>query len=104
MMVSASSLHDKIFPKLNPFITGESPLSKYIPGGYSPSRCLKLSGKPMVYSILLLAGTAIMFFGYDASVMSLVNTNENYLNLMGAPNAQKGDSGDAALVGGLVSI
>lgn len=58
----------------------------------------------MMYAVLCLAGTSILFFGYDASVMSQVNTNQNYLNLMGAPNAQKGDSGDAALVGGLVSI
>jgi hypothetical protein len=29
----------------------------------------------------MLAGCAIMFFGYDASVMSLVNTNKDYLRL-----------------------
>lgn len=58
----------------------------------------------MMYLVLLFAGISILFFGYDASVMSQVNTNQDYLNLMGAPNAQKGDSGDAALVGGLVSI
>jgi hypothetical protein len=79
----------------------ESSLSKYIPGGYSPSRCLKLSGKPMMYTILSLAGCAIMFFGYDASVMSLVNTNKNYLHLMGAASGSKRDS---AAIGGLVSL
>jgi MFS family permease len=58
----------------------------------------------MMYLVLLFAGVCILFFGYDASVMSQVNTNQNYLNLMGAPNAQKGSSRDAALVGGLVSV
>lgn len=52
-------------------------------------------------AILLLAGCAIMFFGYDASVMSLVNTNKDYLRLMGAASGSKGDS---AAIGGLVSL
>lgn len=55
----------------------------------------------MIYAILALAGCAIMFFGYDASVMSLVNTNPNYLQLMGADSGSKRDS---AAIGGLVSI
>ncbi|PQE04054.1 MFS monosaccharide transporter protein [Rutstroemia sp. NJR-2017a BVV2] len=71
----------------------ESTFSKFIPGGYSPSRCLTYSGKPMIYSILLLAGTAIMFFGYDASVMSLA--------LMGVAS---GSDRDSAAIGGLVSV
>ena len=58
----------------------------------------------MMYAVLLLAGVSIMFFGYDASVMSQVNTNQNYLDLMGVPNATKGSNGDAAAVGGLVSV
>jgi hypothetical protein len=82
-------------------VSDESSFSKYIPGGYSPSRCLKLSGKPMMYAILSLAGCAIMFFGYDASVMSLVNTNIDYLHLMGAASGSKRDS---AAIGGLVSL
>jgi hypothetical protein len=82
----------------------ESRLAKYIPGGYSPKRCLKYRGRPMMYLVLLFAGVSILFFGYDASVMSQVNTNQDYLDLMGASNALKGDSGQAALVGGLVSI
>jgi hypothetical protein len=40
-------------------------------------------------------------FGYDASVMSLVNTNEDYLHLMGAASGSKRDS---AAIGGLVSL
>jgi hypothetical protein len=54
-----------------------------------------------MYAILSLAGCAIMFFGYDASVMSLVNTNEDYLHLMGAASGSKRDS---AAIGGLVSL
>ncbi|KAK5298099.1 hypothetical protein LTR99_007788 [Exophiala xenobiotica] len=73
----------------------------YIPGGYSPSRCLKLSGKPMVASILALAGTCLLFFGYDAAVMSLVNINPDYLQHM---NSASGTENDAARVGGIVSF
>jgi len=79
----------------------ESRLSNYIPGGYSPSRCLSLEGRSMMYAVLALAGTCILFFGYDASVMSQVNTNANYLRLMGADS---GSNRDAAAVGGIVSI
>ena len=48
--------------------TAEPHWSRYIPGGYSPSRCIPWHGKPMMYAILAVAGCAIMFFGYDASV------------------------------------
>lgn len=79
----------------------ESKLSRYIPGGYSQSRCLKLKGRAMMYAVLTLAGLSIMFFGYDASVMSQVNTNPNYLQLMGAAG---GTARDSAAVGGIVSV
>ncbi|KAH8797740.1 low-affinity glucose transporter HXT3 [Xylogone sp. PMI_703] len=79
----------------------ESKYAAYIPGGYSPGRCLKLSGRRMIYAILSLAGCAIMFFGYDASVMSLVNTNSDYLLHMGTDS---GSDRDAAAIGGLVSL
>lgn len=70
----------------------------------------------MMLSILFLAGLSIMFFGYDASVMvclcdaptaradsgqSQVNTNPDYLQLMGAAG---GSNRDAAAVGGIVSV
>lgn len=55
----------------------------------------------MIYAILAFAGCAIMFFGYDASVMSLVNTNPDYLRLMGTASGSKRDS---AAIGGLVSL
>ena len=42
-----------------------------------------------------------MFFGYDASVMSQVNTNPDYLRLMGADS---GSDRDSAAVGGIVSV
>ena len=54
-----------------------------------------------MYAILFLAGISIMFFGYDASVMSQVNTNPNYLKLMGAAG---GSDRDSATVGGIVSV
>ncbi|KAI9689541.1 MAG: hypothetical protein M1822_010192 [Bathelium mastoideum] len=79
----------------------ESQLSQYIPGGYSHSRCLKLKGKAMMFAVLAIAGCAIMFFGYDASVMSQVNTNKDYLRLMGAAS---GSDRDSAAVGGIVSV
>lgn len=79
----------------------ESRLARYIPGGYSESRCLKLTGRSMLYAILGVAGTAIMFFGYDASIMAQVNTNKDYLRLMGAAN---GTDRDSAAVGGIVSV
>lgn len=79
----------------------ESWVAKYVPGGYSRGRLLPLSGKPMTYAILALAGTAILFFGYDASVMSQVNTNGNYLQVMGLDH---GTPRDATALGGLVSI
>ena len=55
----------------------------------------------MLYAILALSGTAIMFFGYDASVMSQVNTNPDYLAKMGTNH---GTSRDSAAIGGIVSV
>lgn len=81
--------------------TAEPQWAKYIPGGYSRSRCLKLSGMPMISCILVLAGTCILFFGYDAAVMSLVNVNPDYLRHM---DAADGTNNDAARVGGIVSF
>lgn len=54
-----------------------------------------------MYAILGLAGIAIMFFGYDASVMSLVNSNADYLRIMGTDS---GSNRDASAIGGLVSL
>ncbi|KAJ5948081.1 hypothetical protein N7466_001096 [Penicillium verhagenii] len=85
---------------LEPQIYREEPSwAKLIPGGYSPSRCMKLRGRPMINAILLLAGTSIMFFGYDSSCMSQVDTNSDYLRYMGTDS---GSARDSAAVGGLL--
>jgi MFS family permease len=42
-----------------------------------------------------------MFFGYDASVMSQVNTNPDYLTKMGTNG---GTARDSAAIGGIVSV
>jgi hypothetical protein len=55
----------------------------------------------MVFPILALAGSCILFFGYDAAVMSLVNVNPHYLNVI---NSAGGTDADAARVGGVVSF
>lgn len=55
----------------------------------------------MMYAVLALAGSAIMFFGFDATVMSQVNTNPDYLRLM---HADSGSDRDSAAVGGIVSV
>ncbi|KAJ9611630.1 hypothetical protein H2200_004814 [Cladophialophora chaetospira] len=83
------------------YIQDEPAWSKYIPGGYSRSRCLKLSGMPMVACILVLAGTCLFFFGYDAAVMSLVNINPDYLKVV---DSAGGTNNDAARIGGIVSF
>lgn len=81
--------------------SAESRLATYIPGGYSQSRCLNLSGRSMMYAVLALAGAAIMFFGFDATIMSQVNTNPDYLRLM---HANSGSDRDSAAIGGIVSV
>ncbi|OCT50047.1 hypothetical protein CLCR_07736 [Cladophialophora carrionii] len=83
------------------FFQAEPAWSKYIPSGYLRSRCLKVSGMPMVVCILVLAGTYPLFFGYDAAVMSLVNINPDYLERM---DSAGGTSHDAARIGGIVSF
>ncbi|KAL1961541.1 hypothetical protein VTN77DRAFT_1628 [Rasamsonia byssochlamydoides] len=79
----------------------ESAFAKYIPGGYSPSRCLRLRGRAMTYAIFAFAGCAITFFGYDTAVMSQVNNNPDYQLRMGVAS---GSARDAAAIGGLVSL
>ncbi|KAK9366789.1 general substrate transporter [Lipomyces kononenkoae] len=79
----------------------EPAFAKYIPGGFSPSRCIRLSGMSMSYAIFAFAGCAITFFGYDTAVMSQVNNNPDYQQRMGVSG---GTSRDAAAIGGLVSL
>ncbi|OQD68386.1 hypothetical protein PENDEC_c036G00154 [Penicillium decumbens] len=79
----------------------ESSFARYIPGGFSPSRCMTIRGRAMTYAIFLFSGCAILFFGYDTAVMSQVNNNEDYMQRMGVAN---GSDRDAAAIGGLVSL
>lgn len=51
--------------------------------------------------ILVLSGTCLLFYGYDAAVMSLVNINEDYLRTV---DSAGGTGQDAARVGGIVSF
>jgi hypothetical protein len=81
--------------------TAEPAIAKYIPGGYSPSRCMRLRGRSMTYAIFAFAGCAITFFGYDTAVMSQVNNNPDYQHRMGVAS---GSDRDAAAIGGLVSL
>lgn len=55
----------------------------------------------MVFAILVLAGNCLLFFGYDAAVMSLVNINPDYLRTV---NSAGGTDADAARIGGIVSF
>ncbi|KEF59375.1 uncharacterized protein A1O9_04219 [Exophiala aquamarina CBS 119918] len=75
--------------------------ASFIPGGYSHQRAIGLTGKPLIWVILAVSGCAILFFGYDAGVMALVNVNPDYLRNMGTTS---GTSRDAAANGGLVSL
>lgn len=61
----------------------------------------KVCGMPMLAAVLALAGTCLMFFGYDAAVMSLVNVNPDYLRHMGSDG---GTDNGSVRVGGLVSF
>lgn len=55
----------------------------------------------MIYAIYLFSGCASLFFGYDTAVMSQVNDNDEYIQMMGVTS----DSGrDAAAIGGLFSL
>jgi hypothetical protein len=74
--------------------------ARYIPGRYLLSRCLKIRDRPMVNAILLLAGVSIMFFGYDSSCMSQVDTNSDYLRLMGTDSSSARDSAAVGSGGG----
>jgi len=60
-----------------------------------------LEGKAMTYAIFLFSGCAILFFGYDTAVMSQVNDNDDYMQMMGVAS---GSGRDAAAIGGLVSL
>lgn len=55
--------------------------AKFFIGGYSQGRMIKFKNPGTMYkAINLFAGVAIMFYGYDQGVMSLVNLNPDYWN------------------------
>jgi hypothetical protein len=62
---------------------------------------MKLQGRAMCYAIFAFAGCALLFFGYDTSVMSQVNNNKNYQNVIGVAG---GTGRDDAAIGGMVSL
>ncbi|KAI9682145.1 MAG: hypothetical protein M1817_000199 [Caeruleum heppii] len=81
-----------------------SKMEKYLIGGYTPKRMLKFkSPKSMYRAINLFAGLAIMFYGYDQGVMSLVNLNPNYQRRMGIYPVE-GNKRNVAGQGGIVCV
>ncbi|KAI8452709.1 general substrate transporter [Phakopsora pachyrhizi] len=77
--------------------------AKYFPGAYSPRRQLPFKGRKMHIAISLIAGLAIMFYGYDQGVMSGVNNSPDYQSLMGVLHDVQTDR-DSATIGGIVAI
>ncbi|KAL8667344.1 MAG: hypothetical protein Q9168_007283 [Polycauliona sp. 1 TL-2023] len=77
---------------------------KWFIGGYSQGRMIKFkSPKTMYKAINLFAGVAIMFYGYDQGVMSQVNLNPHYQELMGIAPVE-GNSRNVAAEGGIVAV
>ncbi|KAL9122578.1 MAG: hypothetical protein Q9187_000861, partial [Circinaria calcarea] len=77
---------------------------KWFLGGYGQKRMLKFKKpKTMYYAINLFAGVAIMFYGYDQGVMSLVNLNPDYQKRMGIFPTD-GNPRNVAALGGIVSV
>ncbi|KAG2037042.1 hypothetical protein BDR03DRAFT_864791 [Suillus americanus] len=78
-------------------------MSKYLPS-YSARRMFKFNNANSYnWANNLLAGLAILFYGYDQGVMSQVNLNEDYLKLMGIYPTM-GNSRNLAALGGIVSV
>lgn len=77
---------------------------KWFIGGYSQGRMIKFKNpKTMYKAINLFAGVAIMFYGYDQGVMSQVNLNPHYQELMGIAPIE-GNSRNVAALGGIVAV
>ena len=77
---------------------------KWFIGGYKHGRMIKFkSPKNMYRAINLFAGVAIMFYGYDQGVMSLVNLNEDYQEKMKIVPIEH-NSRNVAALGGIVSV
>ncbi|CCF48660.1 hypothetical protein NDA11_000044 [Ustilago hordei] len=80
--------------------------SKYVPSIYSEKRVLNLSAFQMKWSVQVVAGIAVLFFGFDQGVMSGVNESKDYLRLMGTASGVDGNETqrDSAAIGGIVAI
>ncbi|EST08802.1 General substrate transporter [Kalmanozyma brasiliensis GHG001] len=80
--------------------------SKYLPNPYSEKRVLNLTPFQMKWAVQLVAGIAILFFGFDQGVMSGVNESKDYLRLMGTASGVDGNETerDSAAIGGIVAI
>ncbi|GAC94853.1 sugar transporter [Pseudozyma hubeiensis SY62] len=80
--------------------------SKYLLNPYNEKRVLNLSAFQMKWAVQIVAGVAILFFGYDQGVMSSVNESKDYLRLMGTASGVNGKQTerDSAAVGGIVAI
>ncbi|KAL8964376.1 MAG: hypothetical protein Q9183_004494, partial [Haloplaca sp. 2 TL-2023] len=77
---------------------------KFFIGGYSQGRMIKFKNPKTMYRVInLFAGLAIMFFGYDQGVMSQVNLNHHYQELMGIAPIE-GNPRNVAALGGIVSV
>ncbi|KAL9615365.1 MAG: hypothetical protein Q9167_000193 [Letrouitia subvulpina] len=77
---------------------------KFFIGGYNQGRMLKFKKpKNMYTAINLFAGVAIMFYGYDQGVMSQVNLNPHYQELMGIAPIE-GNQRNVAALGGIVAV
>lgn len=77
--------------------------AKFFPGGYSPSRQVPFKGQNMSWAVNIVAGIAIMFYGFDQGVMSGVNNTIDYQQRMGIFSQPQTD-GDAAKIGGIVAV
>ncbi|KAI7954363.1 hypothetical protein MJO28_004763 [Puccinia striiformis f. sp. tritici] len=77
--------------------------AKFFPGGYSPNRQVPCKGKSMTWAVNIVAGIAIMFYGFDQGVMSGVNITPNYQEEMGI-FSQPQTEGNAAKIGGIVAV
>ncbi|KAI8445002.1 general substrate transporter [Phakopsora pachyrhizi] len=76
--------------------------AKYFPGAYSSDRQLPFKGKKMNLAISLIAGVAIMFYGYDQGVMEGVSTSPDYQMTIGVFNDVP-TARDSATIGGAVA-
>lgn len=66
----------------------------------------KLEKKPLLISVNLLAGLAILFFGYDQGMMGGVNSSQAYVERMGLGYVENGSVvvNKTLLQGGIVSV